>query len=190
VETSAARPDDLAAVLHAASPYPELAGHLGLFGRFTGAWDIEWHGLDADSNPGVMRGELHFGWILDGRALQDVWRVPARDPVPAGLRPFHGTTIRFYDPSIQAWRSTWIDPLNGRVRRFIGRPDEAGITLDGLDDDPAERWGFRDITPDSFRWVAMESTDGRQTWHQNDEMFLKRRALPTPDRKALPNARC
>ena len=72
-------------------------------------------------------------------------RCRPRQP-PAGLRPFYGTTLRFYDPAIGAWRSTWIDPLNGRVRRFIGRPEGGDIVLDGLDDDPAERWGFRDIS--------------------------------------------
>jgi len=167
--------DSLAAVLHGDGPLPDLAEHLSLFGRFIGTWDIEWHGRDAAGNPGVMEGELNFGWILDGRAVQDVWRVPAHGPAPAGLRPFHGTTVRFYDPSLGAWRSTWMDPLNGRVRRFIGRPAGPDIVLDGLDDDPAERWSFRDITPDSFRWVADESTDGRRTWHRNDEMLVRRR---------------
>ena len=38
------------------------------------------------------------------------------------LLAFHGSTIRFYDPSIDAWRSTWIEPVNGRVLRFVGAP--------------------------------------------------------------------
>ena len=127
-------------VLHAAGPDPDLAGPLALFGRFVGAWDIEWRGTDRDGKPATMRGDLHFGWVLDGRAVQDVWRVPSSGAAPPGLRPFHGTTLRFYDPALGAWRSTWIDPLNGRVRRFIGRPEGDDIVLDGLDDDPAERW--------------------------------------------------
>lgn len=39
--------DDLAAVLHAPGPHPARAEHLNLFGRFVGAWDVEWHGTDS-----------------------------------------------------------------------------------------------------------------------------------------------
>jgi hypothetical protein len=169
-------PDDLAAVLHSAGPYPGQAEQLNLFGRFIGAWDIDWHGTDREGRPASMAGELHFGWVLGGRAVQDVWKVPASGPPPAGLRPFYGTTMRFYDPAIGAWRSTWIDPLNGRVRRFIGRPEGADIVLEGLDDDPPERWGFRDISEDSFRWTGEVSGDGRRTWHLDEQMFIRRRA--------------
>jgi hypothetical protein len=167
--------DSLAAVLHADGPHPDHADQLRLFGRFVGAWDVEWLGTDPDGRPATMIGELHFGWVLGGRAVQDVWRVPACLSAPAGLRPFYGTTLRCYDPAIEAWRSTWIDPLNGRVRRFIGRPDGDGIILDGLDDEPPERWCFRDITPDSFRWTGEVSQDRRQTWVLEEQMIIRRR---------------
>jgi hypothetical protein len=39
---------------------------------------------------------------LGGRAVQDIWKVPpSGDPAP-GLRPFYGTTLRFYDPALVA----------------------------------------------------------------------------------------
>ena len=97
-------PGDLAGALHATAPDPGLAAPLALFGRFIGAWDIEWRGTGRDGNPATMHGDLHFGWVLDGRAVQDVWRVPSSGVAPPGLRPFHGTTLRFYDPSLGAWR--------------------------------------------------------------------------------------
>lgn len=90
------------------------------------------------------------------------------------MRAFQGTTIRFCDPRIEAWRSTWLDPLNGRVRRSIGRSTGDSIVLDGLDEDPQERWSFRDITPNSFTWRGEESIDGGQTWVLNDEMYATR----------------
>lgn len=163
--------------LSADVPLPLACESLRLFGQFVGAWDLEWHGRDSSGSPISVRGELHFGWILDGRAVQDVWRVPVDPADAARMRAFHGTTIRFYDPRIAAWRSTWIDPLNGRVRRFIGRPVGDSIVLDGLDDDPKERWTFQDITPNSFTWRGEESTDGGRTWILNDEMFATRRTL-------------
>jgi hypothetical protein len=113
--------DSLASALHASAAFEPLSEPLRLFGQFVGAWELEWRGLDATGSPVAVRGELHVGWILDGRAVQDVWRVPLDRRDGARMRGFHGTTIRFYDPEIDAWRSTWLDPLNGRVRRFIGR---------------------------------------------------------------------
>jgi hypothetical protein len=169
--------DPLVGALHAAAPYGPLSHQLDLFGRFVGAWDLDWYGKDYDGHNIVVRGELYFGWILDGRAVQDVWRVPA-DPADAPrMRGFHGTTIRFYDPGINAWHSTWLDPLNGRVRRFIGRPTDGGIVLDGVDDDPRERWSFREITAESFRWIGEESSDGGRTWVRIDEMRACRRSI-------------
>ena len=103
------------------------------------------------------------------------WEIKRVDGAPDGLRPFYGTTLRFYDPAIAAWRLTWIDPLNGRVRRFIGRPEGGDIVLEGLDDDPTERWGFRDITEDSFRWTGEVSEDGRRTWRLDEQMLIRRR---------------
>jgi hypothetical protein len=166
--------DALASALHSARAYEPQADKLNLFGQFVGAWDLEWRGKNRAGQDLVVHGELHFGWILHGRAVQDVWRVPADPSSGRGMRGFYGTTIRFYDPEIDAWRSTWIDPLNGRVLRFIGQPVEGGIQLDCIDDEP-ERWGFRDIAPDSFRWIGETSEDGGKTWFQYEEMLARRR---------------
>jgi hypothetical protein len=163
--------------LGADGPRPDLADQLDLFGRLVGAWDLEWHGRDLAGAPIVVSGELHVGWILGGAAVQDVWCVPL-DSDSRNMRAFHGTTIRFYDSHIAAWRSTWIDPLNGRVRRFIGRTEDGIIVLDGIDDDPKERWTFRDITPDGFLWRGEASTDDGRTWFIEDEMLARRRKAP------------
>jgi hypothetical protein len=165
----------LPAVLHTCGPDPEHAAELRLFGQFIGSWEIEWRGTGPDGKPVRTTGQLDFGWVLGGRAVQDVWQVPGPGLTMPGGRPgFFGSTIRFYDPGIGAWRSTWIDPANGRVRRFIGRPADDAIVLEGLDDEPRERWSFRDITPDSFRWVGETSGDGI-TWTHDEEMIIRRR---------------
>jgi hypothetical protein len=160
--------------LRAEGPAPELADTLDLFSRFVGVWDVEWHGNDRSGSPIVVAGELSFGWILGGTAIQDIWRVPL-DGDRSRMRAFYGTTVRFYDPAISAWRSTWIDPLNGRVRRFIGRPNNGEIVLEGIDDEPKERWTFRDITPHTFVWRGETSTNGGRTWILEEEMRARRR---------------
>jgi hypothetical protein len=167
----------LAEALHVAGPAAEHAGELMLFGQFVGSWSLRWIGTDADGDALTMTGELHFGWVLGGRAVQDIWIVPGRGRPGEGCPPlaFHGSTIRFYDASIGAWRSTWIDPVNGRVRRFIGRSVEREILLLSDEDEPQLRWRFTDIAPDSFTWRGEISRDGGATWAIDEEMRVTRR---------------
>jgi hypothetical protein len=134
--------------LHVSGPASEHQDKLMLFGRFVGSWTIDWPGASSHR----ATGELHFGWVLAGRAIQDIWIVPGRGQSGESEPPLalYGTTVRFYDPAIDAWRSTWIEPVNHRVRKFIGRREEDGIVLLSQEDQPQLRWRFTDIRPDSL----------------------------------------
>src|SRR5213080_2966654 len=105
--------------LGAEGPFPDFKEKLALFGQFVGDWVIEEaryprpHELELRS-----QGEIHFGWILDGRAVQDVFMT--RDPDTGRAVPI-GTTVRFYDPKLDAWQSTWISPMQELVQTVIGR---------------------------------------------------------------------
>jgi hypothetical protein len=151
-----------------------------LFGRFVGSWNLEWSGWDTSGRRATMRGELHFGWVLGGRAVQDIWIVPGIGEPGEGQPPlaFHGSTIRFYDPRINAWRSTWIEPVNGRVRRFIGRAEGGEIVLLSDEESPQLRWRFTDVEPHdvpaSFTWRAETSHDGGVTWLFDEQMLATR----------------
>lgn len=165
----------LTAALHTPGPDPGLAGDLELFGRFIGSWQLAWTGYLNGTATARARGELHFGWVLGGRAIQDTWIVPGPGEPGAGVPPlaFHGTTVRFPDRRIGAWRSTWIDPVNGRVRRFIGRPDGDDIVLLSDEEEPRLRWSFTEITASRFRWRGELSADGGP-WELEDEMIATR----------------
>jgi hypothetical protein len=68
---------------------------------------------------------------IGGRAVQDVWIVPGRGQPGENEPPdaFRGSTIRFFDPAINAWSSTWIEPINGPVMRFVGLSAAEDIVL-------------------------------------------------------------
>ena len=147
----------------APGPAPGLADRLALFGQFVGAWDLDVTNIDADGVATTVPGEWHFGWALAGRAVADVWICPRRGPdgVSAGE---HGLSLRFYDETIGAWRSTWMGPGRGIVRTFLARPTDDGIALEGRFDGVATRWSFSDITPTSFRWRNEELVDDGSRW--------------------------
>lgn len=166
----------LTEALHVSGPTGAHADKLMLFGRFVGSWSLELTRTGTNGQPTSMSGELHFGWVLGGRAIQDIWIVPGRGRPGEGQPPmaFHGSTIRFYDPAIDAWRSTWIEPVNALVRRFIGRPTDGDILLLSEEDDPQLRWRFTAITSNSFTWRAETSHDGGSTWHFDEQMEATR----------------
>ena len=117
----------LIAVLHADGPAIDRAEALGLYGRFVGDWDANIVTYTPDGVRHRGQGEIYFDWILGGRAIQDVWMIPQqKDRVPhAAEMPvagnWYGTTIRAYDPTLDAWRIYWVDPATNSYRQQIGR---------------------------------------------------------------------
>jgi hypothetical protein len=159
--------------LGASGPDPKLKEKLMLFGQFVGDWDIvEARYLQADGTWVKMKGEVHFGWILGGTAIQDIWmggRVGSQEVT------LFGTTIRFYDPKIDAWRSTWLSPLKGLVRTFIARKVNDEIVLESKTAESyPEKWIFSQITPQSFRWHSEETHDNGKTWLLTEEMEIRK----------------
>jgi hypothetical protein len=62
-----------ATALHSAGPAGDRADQLGLYGWLIGDWtmDAAVHLDNGTEHRGS--GEIHFGWVLEGRAIQDVW---------------------------------------------------------------------------------------------------------------------
>jgi len=155
-------------------PNRRFANRLKLFGQFVGDWEIV---STKGHHPSGVRftsgGEVHFGWVLGGMAVQDVWmtyNTKTRKTVPVGA------TIRVYDPAIGAWQCTWISVIRRTVQTFLARKVGGEIVLEG-EKTPGipERWIFSDITPNSFRWHSEESRDKGKTWVVTEEMKMNRR---------------
>jgi hypothetical protein len=166
-------------VLGADRPCTELAEKLELFGRLVGTWDFEVTKYLEDGSRQTARGEWLFGWVLGGRAVQDVWIVPDRAELEDNGAELlgYGTTIRFFDTEIDAWRVTWIGVLTNKVYTFIARPQGDEIVMEGRnEDDLPMRWIFSDIGAQSFRWRNMLSADDGTSWSLKQEMVLQRRS--------------
>jgi hypothetical protein len=139
---------------------------LNLYGWLTGSWQMDATIFSADGTKNTGRGEIHFAWVLEGRALQDVWILPG---------VFYGTTLRVYDPGLDAWHILWSDPLKQFYTRQIGRARGGDIVQEGTDAlGTPVRWTFTDITPNSFRWTGERSDDGGKTYWLQAEFLATR----------------
>lgn len=175
--------------LRAAPPAAGRGGSSDMFTPLIGDWD----GEVVDHLPGGITrrqsAEIHFAWVLEGRAIQDVWIVPARDdrpksdPSPSdGNR--YGTTLRVYDPDRDAWGITWLNPVTRVETRLVGRRVGAEIVQTGTDaDGRLIRWVFVDLRRDRFHWRGERSADGGRTWITETE-YLARRLVSSPDQAA------
>ena len=171
--------DSFGSALHSSGPAPDWVEKMKLYGWLIGSWNMDATMFRDDGSLHQGQGEIHFGWTLEGRAIQDVWILP-------GI--FYGTTLRVYDPGIDAWHILWSDPLRQVYTRQIGRARGDDIVQFGEDiAGAALRWSFTAIKPDSFRWTGERSGDGGKTWQTQAEFLARRVELNQSDlRRQLP----
>ena len=167
------------AALGADGPAADRAGKMDLYGRFIGSWELDVTQIADDGAKRRRPGEWHFGWALEGRAIQDVWIVPPRGELRHGDAAAqvnsYGSTLRVYDPDIDAWRIQWTDPVTRNFLGMIGRAQgEDIVQLGTRADGTLLRWSFSEITPDSFLWRGEVSADQGATWRLNVEFTAKR----------------
>jgi hypothetical protein len=157
---------------------PDLSQNVDIYGWLIGSWDVDVTDYDLGAAPRMSKGEWHFSRALEGRAIQDVFIVPVRsmrEEIGKQANRY-GTTIRFYDSSIDAWRITWFNPVRAVKNELIARRKGTEIVQEGkLEDGTLMRWSFVDIQPDSFRWLGESSKDGGKTWVLGAEFLAKRK---------------
>ena len=178
---AAPTPSPLAGVLDSPGPAADRPPEAHLYDFLVGHWDLKVVGHGANGAQQESRGELHAEFVLEGRAIQDVWITPPRgERAGAAELPvtgaFYGTTLRIYDPGLKAWRIQWSDPVTQYYAQQIGRPEGADIVqLGDMPDGSKLRWRFTEIRPDSFHWIGEMSVDGGASWTLVVEIFAKRK---------------
>ena len=108
-----------------------------LFDQLIGTWDVRYEYSDKKGNPKTNQGQVHYAWILGGKALQEIW---SSNSDRKDLRPF-GTTIDFYDLKHQRWTAVWIYPAEGMTMIMTGCEVNGSFVLSGHDQSGAlQRW--------------------------------------------------
>ncbi|MGC4024413.1 MAG: hypothetical protein QM744_04210 [Mesorhizobium sp.] len=159
------------AALDSEGPSPDRANDMALYGRFVGSWEMDTIHHLGDGRADRATGEIHFGWVLKGRAIQDIWIRPRR-PEPSTM---YGTTLRVFDSEIDGWHIIWSDPINQDYSRQIGRAEGNDIVQIGEDARGVKtRWRFTEITDDSFHWIGDERASEREPWRITYEHFARR----------------
>jgi hypothetical protein len=165
---------DMIAGLQATAPHPSLGEQAQVFGRFVGIWDGEYTEFSKDGKTTHSSGEWIFGWVMDGRAMQDLFII---HPSAARKQRYIGTTLRYFEPKSGTWSVTFVDPENGSVATLTGGAVKDGrIVLHSQNKDGKEtRWSFDEIRPDSWVFRDEETGDGGKTWRLREEDHMKRR---------------
>jgi uncharacterized protein len=167
------RRDAMIAALGAAHPHRSLEDQARVFDQLVGTWDCDFTFYAGDGSVRRKKGELLLGWILDGRAVQDIWvTYPAEGESDRRI----GTSLRFFDTALKQWRVVFVGPQSNYLVVVQGGVKGDRIVLHGVDADGSRiRWSFNDIGPDSFVWRGETSRDGGTSWRLEEEHRMRRR---------------
>jgi len=166
--------NEMITALASSHPHSSLDDEGQTFGRFLGTWECDYVNFNDDGKPERTRGEVIFGWVLQGRVVQDIWSWVDEDDPKDELKM--GTTLRFFDSKNGKWQIVWISPAEGVVKRLAGGRVGDRIVLEGTADDGAAlRWSFNDIEPESFVWRGEKSRDKGKSWKLTGEYQLRRK---------------
>ena len=170
---------DMHDLLAADSRAPEIADADDIYGWLIGSWELDvcryWA---TDVSAQGIKAEAHFGRVLEGRAVQDVWIMPRlrdRSGTIDRKMNMYGTTLRVWDPAINAWRISWTNPAGDHHERQIGRKSGSDIVQVGAKaDGTPTRWRFVEITADSFHWLGESLGADGATWVVEGEFRARR----------------
>jgi hypothetical protein len=175
--------DTFVEIFAATSHSPDVESKEGdsdedLYGFLIGSWALDVVAYPDDGNTTHSTGEAHAARVLNGRAVQDVFINPRRSdrtPESAKFANWYGTTFRYFDPTIRAWRVFWFNPDDGVRAELVARRRGNEIVQEGhFPDGTPIRWTFSEITPDSCRWRGERMQPDGKTWRLQVEFRARR----------------
>jgi hypothetical protein len=149
------------------------------YGWLVGSWELDVkHYWAVDVSAQGIKGEVHANWILEGRAVQDVWIMPRIGERSAKLNKrqnMFGTTLRAWDSSTKAWRIIWSNPAGEHFEQQIGRWSGNQVVQIGTrPDGTPTRWRFTEITSESFHWLGEALAPDGISWNLEGEFLASR----------------
>ena len=168
------RSSDILAAVAAGGRSAEIPETVDAYGFLVGDWELDvLHYWGQDVAARGIKGEVHAGWVLEGRAMQDVWIMPRRadrtGPLDKQMN-MYGTTLRAWDAALQVWRITWSNPAGNHFEQQIGRKmGNDVVQLGTRADGTTSRWRFTEITGDSFHWLGEALQPDGQSWRLEGE---------------------
>jgi len=170
--------DPFLAIFAPTSRAPDIHSEDDLYGFLVGSWELDVVAYPDDGEVTHSTGEAHFAWVLEGRAIQDVFINPARShrtPDSPKFANWYGTTFRYFDPMIRAWRVFWFNPDDGVRAELIGRRVGNDIVQEGhFPDGTPIRWTFSEMTPHSCLWRGERLEPDGKTWRLQVEFRARR----------------
>ena len=169
-------PQAFLAALPSPQRAPDIAQADDIFDFLIGSWDIDAVLYSPDGQQERRKGEVHATWVLEGRAIQDLFIFPRRADrtYPRSLPgDRYATTIRTFDRALGAWRVNFINPADDKTSaELIARRRGDGIEMEGkLRDGTSIRWRYESITRTSFHYTAENLRDAGQSWQLYLELF-------------------
>lgn len=156
-------------------PASELGVHADVYAWLIGGWNVKAVDYLSDGTTFENSGEWYFAWVLEGRAVQDVWIAPERalrNEHTSKIRNRYGSTLRMFDENTKTWTIHWFNPVSGAKDVLVAEKIGNDIVQHGKDSDGnLMRWIFTDITADSFRWYGERSMTGGNIWVKEAEFF-------------------
>ena len=178
--TIAGRTGGFGEALGAPGRSPEIPESADVYGWLIGSWELEVRRYWVDV-AGLRRSRARSisRWVLEGRAVQDVWIMPRRAERTGSLDKtlnMYGTTLARVGP-VDPGVADHVDQSRHRPARASRSAAGAARTSCRSGTGPTARRSagcFTEITPDSFRWTGEALEPDGKTWKLEGEFRARR----------------
>lgn len=158
---------------------PDASDGVEQYGQFVGTWTCAPTSRQEDGTQkeGEARPTWVWHYVLNGKAVQDVW-IPDPEHSPPGA--IMGTNLRVYDSENDTWEMVWTTEKLGRFQTFTAKMRDGDIVMHG---DIAEgpfpahlaRITFHNISSNHFDWKYEASAPGDgKSWNLHSTLACDR----------------